>query len=1083
MKVDPIKTSFAGGEFGSSLYGRTDIPSYLSACATVENMLCRPFGSVVSTPGTRYVREVRYSNKKTCLIPFVFSRVDSSIIEMGDKYMRFYNSSQDVTSALVLDMMEYATDVDAHSAFVSNATGSEAEDQSLTSGTLENSLGYPGRKYSYQIFTAGATGKLTKFSVALKIGSGTAAQLPGVYTGYLYATDGTSPTTLIATFSDLDPKLCEGNYKFFDFTIALASAPSVTAATQYALVVKASIEDYSHYTHTAINGTYAGGSHGSGDSSLNWANESDDWNFKTYVTDADKLMAFSEASLKTQGEYSLKAVANVTTSLNKTLTKTFGVPIDLSNASQYSFDIRSTRTGSSLKIGIHDSGGTTTEVTPNILAANTWQSVTVDLSSVAIANRDSIDSIIVTVVNADADNTFYLDNMFGLFSEVATPYSEDEIFDVQYSQLNDIIYMTHKNHPPKKLTRLSASSWLFENFAFVGGAFLNDNTTAITITPSAATGQITITLSATNSTIGFIPSTSTIGHIGSYWKIGLGLTTSSTTGLSVQGYVKIIAITSSTIAVATVMATLDGTSATTVWAEGAWSAVRGYPARNTFHESRFFLARTNTEPQKVWGSRPFEYENFAVGAEDDDALNLQLASNEANEIMWLASTTTLIVGTYGGEFIISSGSLGQPITPTNATSFRQTGWGSEPIVPKKIGNFLYYIQRFGQKLRELFYYFDLDSYKSLDKTIFAPHIAGTGDGFVDMAYQQNPETILWCVRGDGQIATFTREIDQEVQAWSRQVTDGLFESIATIPNSTRSYDEVWVVVNRTINGVTKRYIEVFGDMNFETRVDLLCYVHCGATYNGYDLTTGSTLTLSATKGTVTLTLSATSSTISFDATDVGQRIRAIDSDGNVLGEAVITLFSSSTIAVASVSTIFTATTYAGMSWGKSAQVISGLTHLEGKVVSCLVDGGLDNARHTVTGGSITLGRDYFVAVVGLPYDQTVKTLPFEAGSVLGTAQGKIQRINQIGFLVRKTFTGFYFGGDDDKLERAVYRNPANPLGVTETLHTGYLPNKTFKGYHQYGSQILIVNEDPMPMEILSIMPSLTTSDKWTKQKA
>ena len=123
------------------------------------------------------------------------------------------------------------------------------------------------------------------------------------------------------------------------------------------------------------------------------------------------LQAYSESSIKTQGSYALKGVADQTNSLNKTLTRTIGSPINLAGAASANFDIRSTRTGSNIKIGIHDSGGTTTEITPNITSANTFQTVSWDLSAVNNANKDAIDRIIITIVNADAVNTFYMDNL------------------------------------------------------------------------------------------------------------------------------------------------------------------------------------------------------------------------------------------------------------------------------------------------------------------------------------------------------------------------------------------------------------------------------------------------------------------------------------------------------------------------------------------------------------------------------------------------------------------------------------------------------------------------------------------------
>ena len=123
------------------------------------------------------------------------------------------------------------------------------------------------------------------------------------------------------------------------------------------------------------------------------------------------LQCYSESTIKTQGSNSLKGVALITDSLNDTLTKS-GLSIDLSGLGSWKFDIYASRTGANIKLGIHDSGGTTTETTYTVLSANTWETVTVDISGVSNANKDAIDSIIATIANADAANTFYLDNMF-----------------------------------------------------------------------------------------------------------------------------------------------------------------------------------------------------------------------------------------------------------------------------------------------------------------------------------------------------------------------------------------------------------------------------------------------------------------------------------------------------------------------------------------------------------------------------------------------------------------------------------------------------------------------------------------------
>lgn len=654
--------------------------------------------------------------------------------------------------------------------------------------------------------------------------------------------------------------------------------------------------------------------------------------------------------------------------------------------------------------------------------------------------------------------------------EVTHSYLATEIFELQFSQINDVVYISHPNHRTKKLTRYASNSWTLTDFDFIGGPFMQDNTNeAITLTASSSSGTIDITVTPTSTAL-FTVSGSTIGHNNSYWKIG-STVTNSTTGATEQGYVKLTNVTSSYAATATVMKLLSTVGPTYEWAEGSWSAVRGYPARNTFFQQRLFFARTNDEPQSVWGSKNFVYDDFAVdGGADDDALNIELASNESNDIKWLAPSKTLIAGTYGGEFTIGPGD-GSPLTPANTNVTKQTSWGSEPIVPKKIGNYYYYVQRFAKKLRELFYFWDLDSYKSVDKTILSPHISG--DGFVDFTYQQSPDTILWCVTTNGTIATLTREIDQQVEGWSRQTTDGSYESIASIPSQSGPHDEVWVVVKRTIDGAERRYIERFASQEVPTRQDQCFYVHSGLTYDAYAITSA-TLSLSATAGTSVL---VTSSAARFSTNDVGQRVRAIDSEGATLGELEVIGYTSSTIVVGQVKSNFDSTAYAAGRWGISVSTVSGLDHLEAKEVVVLADGGLDKPNKTVSGGSITLAYDYFVVTAGLPYTQKIKTLPQEAGTQRGTAVGKIQKISELALKVNRSHRGIKVGGSDDELQKVSFRQGSTVLGTPEPLFTGVIPNISFRNDYKYGSQVQIENSDPLPLELLSIVTTLDTSEK------
>ena len=168
-------------------------------------------------------------------------------------------------------------------------------------------------------------------------------------------------------------------------------------------ILKASGVDCSADSGTA-NGTIyfgqGGGTTTNRISYVDWEMAGSDFIFQSY----------SEATIKTQGSYALKAVAAITDSLNKTLTKTFAVNKDLTGINTLSFTLYSNRTGSNIKFGLHDTGGTTTEITPNVTSANAQQTITVDLSAVSDANKNDINTFTITTVNADSSNTFYVDN-------------------------------------------------------------------------------------------------------------------------------------------------------------------------------------------------------------------------------------------------------------------------------------------------------------------------------------------------------------------------------------------------------------------------------------------------------------------------------------------------------------------------------------------------------------------------------------------------------------------------------------------------------------------------------------------------
>jgi hypothetical protein len=429
------------------------------------------------------------------------------------------------------------------------------------------------------------------------------------------------------------------------------------------------------------------------------------------------------------------------------------------------------------------------------------------------------------------DNGVILDG--GLPYEISSPYLEVELFDIKFAQSADTMYICHPNHNPRKLTRTGHTNWTLTNDVIINGPFMDHNIETTTLSPSHKNvGQTTtVTASAVtgiNVNQGFL--STDVGRL-----------------LHIKdGHLKITSVTSTTVVVGTVIVDLNETGSTTDFALGSFSDTTGYPSCVTFFEQRLVFAGTTTQPQTLFFSRSADYENFDdqyhETVADDDAIVYTIASNQVNAIRFLTATRTLIIGTAGGEFAANGGGTGEAITPTNILINKQSNHGAANVDGIAVGNATLFLQRAKRKIRELAYNFDVDGYTAPDLTILAEHV--TESGITQMAYQEEPNSIVWCVRADGQLLGFTYQREQQVTAWHRHILGGSFgsgnavcESVEVLPTDDSEY-QVWVIVKRTINGATKRYVEYLHNLDFDETDDTsFNYLDSQLAYNGSATTT------------------------------------------------------------------------------------------------------------------------------------------------------------------------------------------------------------------------------------------------------
>jgi len=238
--------------------------------------------------------------------------------------------------------------------------------------------------------------------------------------------------------------------------------------------------------------------------------------------------------------------------------------------------------------------------------------------------------------------------------------------------------------------------------------------------------------------------------------------------------------------------------------QSIWNAANGYPRCGTFFQQSLVVGGSPAYPHSVAKSRTSEYLNFELGVLDDDAFLYTLDVDEYDPILHMSKVKSqLLVLTSGSEFTLTGG-VESPMTPTNVQVANPSDYGCNTVRPVRVDNELVFSNRTGRKIRGLGYQITRDSFSSPDLVKLSEHI--TGDGVVDMTYQQEPESILWAVREDGVMVTSCIDREEGILAWCRQVpTAGTtYESVESMPNAD-GVDEVWCVVNTG----TTRYIESF----------------------------------------------------------------------------------------------------------------------------------------------------------------------------------------------------------------------------------------------------------------------------------
>ncbi|MER8979251.1 hypothetical protein [Mesorhizobium sp. M0870] len=649
--------------------------------------------------------------------------------------------------------------------------------------------------------------------------------------------------------------------------------------------------------------------------------------------------------------------------------------------------------------------------------------------------------------------------------EVASPYLEADLFDLTYVQSADQMWITHRDYPPKVITRTSHTTWTLEDFEFLDGPYDPVNDTATTLTPSD-TGHLTpqmtsnTTPSGTASTgsgsasawqmfdrdktqdieiasggDGYIRFRNAGGVqrvVDAYWittsrvatgdydfftawelqgsndgtnwvtldtrtgELGWGngetrfydftnksafeyhqlvfsggggddavvtvsaelamhiaasdqtpfdLTASSIIGINDDGgfqpsdvgrsirllgadgiwrWAKITSRTSTTVVKVILYGhALPNMNPITRWRLGTFVPGK-YVESGSLYEERLAFSRKFS----VYASATGDFDNFALGEEDDDALEfIQAGGGQANDIVWIAdSDGALLIGTSGGVRALSGSGIDEALTPSSFKNRRSRTFGCARIRPVDAGQSFLYVTRSGRSIAELTET-QPGRFASDDIGQVSEHIPKKG--VIELAFQTDPDPVLWFPTADGQLGGYTHQPSQDVRGMHVHRFGGTFtgsewalvESAIVTPGQDGN-DDLWLVVKRTIGGVTKRLIEIKTAPFEYGTIDDAFEVDCGLQYTGV-----------------------------------------------------------------------------------AVNAVSGLAHLNGQTVDALADGKVYRAL-IVSAGAVSLpgGATATRWAVGLPYEAAADTLELDVGGKDGSIVGRRKKVTKVILSVFETDT-------------------------------------------------------------------------------
>ncbi len=796
-----IQSSFAGGEFSPSMYSRVDIAKYLTGMKKARNVNVLPHGGVRNRPGTMMVAAAGNSAYPVRLIQFIASTTQAYVIELGQYYARFYTNGAQVQASPGVPY-EIVTP------WAASDLNSLTLKTPLKFAQSADVLYFAHPKYAPQqlTFTSSASWALIPYAFAngpfmLQNVDSTSTITPSAISG--------TGITLTASKAIFQTAHVGALFELEASVTAQTITPSISTSVVNLIATGTTWA-------ATISGTWAG------TILVQTSPDNITWTAVATVTGNSTVSGstgFSQGYIRAITQSALAFSGTATVALTGNGTTSAATAVGVVNAT----------------VGPQACGDTAT-----ITITGTW------VASIKLQRSDDQGA-------TWNDLATYTTNQAG--TTVATTKTACLIRALVSAYMSGTATITVNGTGGAAPTLSFAAST-----ANVSASIQCGSTWSI-ITTGSWTGKLRVEVSTDGGNNWQLVQSLQSAGLNNYQVSGdtgfsqcllrvssdpsiafSGTSVIDLTSNSFQwiGVVKIATFSSSTSVTADVLnrsntdkTGLANTSATYQWSEGSWSNVRGWPTCVSFFQDRLTWGSTTAEPATGWSTKTASYLDFGVSSPlvASDSLSFILPARQLNAISNLVVMPQFLVATTSdSEWGVGAGQDGT-FSPTSINIQLQGHRGSAAIDPAVVGVEILLLQQMGTVLRNLIYQLAVSGFMGDNISIISQHLF-TGYQIAQMAYQQEPDSIVWMIRSDGKMISLTYLREQEVAAFTPHDTVGQFESIACIPNQTLGINELWISTVRSVGGNTVRFIERMVPRDQGSVPANQFFVDCGLTYSG-----------------------------------------------------------------------------------------------------------------------------------------------------------------------------------------------------------------------------------------------------------